>query len=664
MNQVQLYINNERIDLFKDESIDIVNSIQDVRDISKVFTPFSFDFNVPASKNNNKIFKHYYNSDITNGFDARLKVAARIDLNYATFQEGYIELSSVKLKDNKPQSYKVGFIGNTLTLKELFGNDKLGALTSLNSSNLDYSAANIKSNLQNNRSSSDIITPLITHTDRLYYDSSITGGTDGNLYYTSPTQTQGVHWTELKYALRIDRIIRAIESKYSITFSNDFFVSTNKEYYDLYMWLHRNKGDFQATDQITKYYTGVDDFTNDSMTYASISDNETLVITDYTELLSYTLELNTVSAEVYSVNIYEDGILFSTTSNLTGNNTLDSVDMGNFTNASYTVEIVHTASIAFTKIEWFAETDTESITSDIQSSPFTVTATKTFIISQNLPEIPIETFLQGLFKMFNLTAYIESGEVVVKTLDSFYSSGTSYDISKYVDVSDSSIGRALPYKEINLKYKDTESFFAAYHEKLFGYQWGTEEYNDDTDNFVGGSYDVEIPFSHMKYERLIDINTGNNTDIQWGWATDDSQNTWSGAPLVFYPIRLTASTSLAFRDSDTAASNMTTYNIPSNSMEILASTSAKNINFRLEVNEYTGDSTFTGTLFSEYYSTYIGDVFNITNRMYEFTAYLPLKIINKLRLEDSLIINNKEYRINKIKINLQTGKSKLELLNI
>ena len=78
---LQLYIEGTRIDLFEDESISIVQSIQNVRDISKVFVDFTRTFNVPASKTNNKIFKHFYNYTITDGFDGRLKKSATIEID-------------------------------------------------------------------------------------------------------------------------------------------------------------------------------------------------------------------------------------------------------------------------------------------------------------------------------------------------------------------------------------------------------------------------------------------------------------------------------------------------------------------------------------------------------------------------------------------------------
>jgi hypothetical protein len=64
MNKVDIYINGFRLDLFDDEEITINLSVQNVQDISKVFTDFTQGFTVPASAWNNAIFQHYYRSDI------------------------------------------------------------------------------------------------------------------------------------------------------------------------------------------------------------------------------------------------------------------------------------------------------------------------------------------------------------------------------------------------------------------------------------------------------------------------------------------------------------------------------------------------------------------------------------------------------------------------
>ena len=61
MQTIQLYIEGTRVDMFKDESVSITDTIKNLKDVSKIFTEFSKTFSLPASKTNNKLFKHYYN---------------------------------------------------------------------------------------------------------------------------------------------------------------------------------------------------------------------------------------------------------------------------------------------------------------------------------------------------------------------------------------------------------------------------------------------------------------------------------------------------------------------------------------------------------------------------------------------------------------------------
>ena len=98
MQKLQLYIQDTRVDLFKDESVSITQTIQNVRDIKKIFTEFTQTFSLPASKTNNKLFKHYYNFDIDGGYDGRNKVSAKIELNNIPFKKGFVKLEGVTLK--------------------------------------------------------------------------------------------------------------------------------------------------------------------------------------------------------------------------------------------------------------------------------------------------------------------------------------------------------------------------------------------------------------------------------------------------------------------------------------------------------------------------------------------------------------------------------------
>ena len=78
----------------------------------------------------------------------------------------------------------------------------------------------------------------------------------------------GVKWTELKYALRVNKIIEAIEERYSkptypvnLRFSNDFFKdTTNDRFNNLFMWLHRKSGDVENFGSSSEVESIIDNF--------------------------------------------------------------------------------------------------------------------------------------------------------------------------------------------------------------------------------------------------------------------------------------------------------------------------------------------------------------------------------------------------------------------
>ena len=94
MLELQLYIEGEQVELHDNESITLTQTLQNVKDIQKIFTDFTQTFNVPASKTNNKIFKHFYNADIV-GFDARNKKDSELLINYKPFKKGKVKLEGV-----------------------------------------------------------------------------------------------------------------------------------------------------------------------------------------------------------------------------------------------------------------------------------------------------------------------------------------------------------------------------------------------------------------------------------------------------------------------------------------------------------------------------------------------------------------------------------------
>ena len=622
---IQLYIEGQRVELFKDESVTITDSIQNVKDIEKVFTAFTQSFSVPASKTNNKIFKHYYNFDIVNGFDARKKVTATIELNNIPFRSGKIKLEGVDLKGNKAHTYRITFFGDIVDLKDKLGEKKLSDLD-LTAYNLTYDAATVETKLTTAESSSNhIIAPLITHSQRLYYDTGSDILDDGNLHWHggAGVHVHGVKWNELKYAIRVNKIIEQIEADLDLQFSSDFFKNTSITEFDhLFMWLHRKSGKVEDLSGSTAAFeTQVDGWTPKTEGGFEIT-STTLKVTEGVPDNFYSqfhLQLNTTSLVAYDVEIFKDGTSIYLETGITENHTADG-DAGDFEigDGEYTVFITSTQSITFTNIAWlliYSEPLEPQVEFDAQTLSYTTNAAFTFNVNKQMPDIKIIDFLTGLFKTFNLTAFVVNGVIQVKPLDDFYTGTDTYDITEFVDVNSSKVDVALPYREIEFKFKDTKTFLANKFGELENRDWGSIKNPESKPDFAGQLYKVEPPFGHLLYERLNDADDGSQLNIQWGYNVDKSQNAYLGSPLLFYPI-LVSTGDISFVDAvnddnvATSHKNLTSVNLPFNSVSNNSATNDFQLNFNREASEWSGDTDFADTLFSVYYSNYIASVFN------------------------------------------------------
>lgn len=694
MRRLQLYIGTDRVDLFKDESVSLTQTIQNIKDIAKVFTEFTQTFSVPASSVNNKIFEHYYNFNIIDGFDARNKVAARIELNDLPFKDGKIALQGVELKNNLAHTYKITFYGNTVNLKDVLGADQLASLAELNQYSLEYNYANVKAKLEGGAANEPLITPLLTHSNRLIYDSGTDNIRANNLYYNSSSDydANGVLWSELKFAITLKSIIDAIQAKYtvannyqsSIIFSSDFFNNTtNVDFNYLYMWLHRKKGNVETTTSQGGFSwspvpLGIGTETGEQV-IGNISNGSVTIGSDFINGYGETkLSITPVGSNPYSIRILQDGAIYEQRTNVTNTQLFFQTEADTLPSGTYTLEIAADATVSFAagNISWrFELYDTAPETAGVtilENPLFNTDLQNQFTIAEQIPKMKIIDFLTAIFKMFNLTAFVNDvGVIVVRTLDSYYAASTQvYNIDKYLDTTTSKVDIALPFKDIIFGYKGLGTILAEKYNQINNIEWGTEKFVLGGTEFTTPteSYKVEIPFEHMMFERLVDANPPfNETEILYGVSIDDNLEPYIGEPLIFYreftPFGPTQ-TPIAFKETEAAAPvEITTYNMPSNSWSIIPATSTSNINFSPEINEYTLNTDFPGTLFNNYYLNYIKDVFNEQRRLIKVTAYLPMKVYYNLELNDLIEIGQDRYKINSLTTDLTTGKTEFELLN-
>jgi len=597
-------------------------------------------------------------------------------------------------------------------LKDLIGEDLLSDLSWLDNFEKEYSSANVKDNLKGNNTDftvdsttyvGAIKTSLISCINRLYYKSEGSSEIDGNLWYqqgTGNTHDHGVYWKDLKYSIAIYVVVNAIEEKYSITFSDDFFAYSNSQFSSLMMLMHRKKGEAEAD-----YSTGVRLYQKDinnfqpigSIRTASQDGNSYTIAANsqgfYTSGLfgattdvyyDYEIDFNPADNNIpYNIYLYftDDAtstkVLIEEIQGATGFTTLGNIQGdANFAVGTYSVVVEAAETLEFPQgdIEVDARITYQS-TSIGTGSPKATLADNTieeafaWLPTQQLPKMKVLDFLTGLWKMFNLTAFVEDdGTIKVQKLDDFYSSATSYDVTEFVDVNTSQVNIALPYKQINFKFKDGKTLLAAKFNQLNNREFATLEYKgENPNNWVGNEYKVELPFEKMVYERLSDEKTLITHPIMYGFMADDNQEPYIGSPLLHYTTLQNPTLNgdgISFRDTTTTHTQITSsVFMPSNQVVFATNTGQNTINFYSELNEWTA-TVNNNSLFEENYKEYIQDVFNEKRRLTRVKAFLPLRILLKYTLADTFIIAGKEYKINSITTNLQTGESDMELLNV
>jgi hypothetical protein len=685
MQEMQLYIQDQRVDLFKDESVTLTDSIQNVRDFEKIFTSFSQSFNLPASKTNNKILKHYYNFNIEQqfAFDARVKTPANIELNSMPFRRGYIKLEGVDLKDNIPYSYRVTFFGEIVKLKDAIGESKLSDLQGLPTT--EYSSLNIINMLQRDAATGiDTVVPLITHTQRLYWDSGSSTHNTGNL--APGGNKHGVKWNELKPAMRVNRIIEAIEDTFpQLEFTDDFFKNeNNKKFHNLFMWVSRKSGavenlsgDFETETRI-EFPSQTSPNNVFSSFYGTIELNYPYQW-QYVSVWRYTLVYGgggSYKAEIYTTF----GQLVYQSAEVSGNLTINKSDLNLQTVPGYiglTLFVRTTQAVTFTQIRFDAQYNQYNTYPAIYDninlyiSNFITGTEFLFDYQKQMPDITVLNFLSGLFRMFNLTAFVQDdGKIKVQPLNEYYEDNPTYrDITQYVGIEKSTVDAALPYRQVKFEFSDTKSFLANKYGEINNKKWGLLQYNNEQNDLTGSLYKVTAPFGHFLYERLNDAANGNQLSLQWGWSVDKSQNAQLPQPLLFYPVypgqdtpQISVVTEVDENNEPISDTTRLPKSMPFNHYALTPQQGNFQLNFATEVSEWTQQTNFSVTLFSAY-QKYISSIFDPRQRITKVEVMLPLAVLLSIQMNDRIIIAGNNYTINKLTTNLSTGKSQLELLN-
>lgn len=181
--QIRTYVdgNQEFIDLYDDERIDLEVSFAEIQDIRKKNSSYSREFKVPGTKNNNYIFNYFFDlNQVFTDWNPKKKFAADLMYNGYELYNGYVRMNSVSI--NKIEKiYSITFYS---AVGDLVANIGDKALCNVDTSSLNHSLYN----------------PSIA--EYLFYDPSLHNPTAYNqLFPSTPITLNPVNTGKVQYVL-------------------------------------------------------------------------------------------------------------------------------------------------------------------------------------------------------------------------------------------------------------------------------------------------------------------------------------------------------------------------------------------------------------------------------------------------------------------------------
>ena len=681
MRSVQIYIeqtpdNYERFELFDDEQIVVNASIQNVQDISKVFTEFTQSFTIPASSHNNRLLHYFYETDIdieTNAdgtlkWNPNYRRNAFIEVDLTPFKSGQIAIEKSNIVNNKVESYTVMFYGNIISLKDKFGK---GNLKDLNiTETIPYDLTNVNARIVSD--SGNVLFPLISSDRKWQYG----GGDDISQSATA------INFTELLPALRVTKIFEAIQTFTGVTFEGNFL--TSQRFTNLFLWLKNSETlnlksklklfDFEKG-RITSSGVSTDIGENDNTTFIKTGLNEFWVykITGketVKTLLSVRLNSPSSNVKVY-VDVYLNDSFLQTFEGVTNTDiTIVNILNGNLAGSVNKYKFYFSTELqSGVTINGYMSAYAE-IPNPLGSNLINTLNYYSFIgyasqswtadleLKSNMPDMSIEDFFTSILKTFNLTVDpISETRFKLLPLDDYYSSGAVIDITKHVDTKEIEVSKIPLYRNVNFEHEKSENFI---NKAFFDNNNQKSEYGDlnfTFDEIKEGELNVKVGFSDMLMSKLA----GN---LAVGYSIDSNMGKQVPKPLLLYkdsPIDLTIGV-----DNFRLTNGVTTLNVQKYvpfTQETTIGGTKYSLNFGVERRVLSPNEYLYNSLYALYYSGYITNLYNPKNRITHVETRMPISLLTNIKLKDRLIIRDKRYIINDMKINLTNNEISLNLIN-
>lgn len=707
----KLFIEGTEIDLFDDERIEFKLNIKDFKQFDKTLGSYTQPFTVPASKNNNKVFEHYYNASINTSFNPNVSRSAVLEINNVPYKSGFVKLEKAEVRNGQSYAYQIVFYDRIIGLKETLGDERLHDIGWTYAMDVSARYDNFSDTYDFSGSLRNAaFTPLIGSNKFLRYTDDATDDFD--------RATTRFLINESKPAVSVKYILDQVQTNYglNITYPDDKIGDPDGPNVSdaegcLYLWCNREEGKLLGLDlfwqQMVEAFNPFDpDDRWDSATSrltvnASGHPNHLSIYQVIVSLPNNVAQVEDWEGDVCAYRVDTGEIL--DIKKLSKNNNTTTLFFLPPSSGSYKVEFYFRTAYP----AWLEAPDGSPTFDDLPGLTLRDGATnvllvnvedfiapnkvdsaamrfcdteitslgKTYVSPGQLPSIKVFDFLIGLAKMFNWVLVVDGTNYTFKTLDNFYSTGTERDWTEYVDQLNYTSEAVDFFGEIKFLYEPSEAILSErYYNTIGGGEYGygdlvTRIEDTNGDLISSESYEVKVPFSTMIWERPV-TSGGNVKNFYIGNAVNEDNEPVALKPLLmYYNGRVTINDSdtfkLNYQQNSSTEADITQVHVASDRSDLTTSFD-QSLNFGTEINIATNESDASGsnTLYNVFYEDFITDLYDLNARNYTFDAVLPLGEVLNVELNDTITIGFTKYFINSISVDLTTGKAKLNLRNV
>lgn len=667
MISFSLIIDNTPIDLFSDESVQLVRKVKDLGDVSQARIEYTQQFTIPSTPTNDAIFSNFFEENILlSSWNPYLKKDAQIFIHSLPVFKGVIELNGVQYKNGLPYSYDIIFYGQVKDVVVEWGEQNLSDIDwSAYNHTVDYNA--VIDSWYGNLLGGDILYPIADwHIGLQYCRKPIV---PDNWY------DQGIDINDLRPAILFKEMLTTCFSSLGATLTGSFLDKASLN--NLYVAPMQGAGPLQNPTnstlgfEVTRSGTyTINASTNFYNSYAYIPFNvETSdpsgswSTTNY----EYTSRTNGTFGFEFSVNVdsivpasgvYDAGVYFA----ILVNNQPSTYESVVSVTGSHTL----TASLTISRGDTIA-VGVYSMYGAVISAPIFKTTSVPFGIEGSvmdmslvMPKLKVTDFINGTLKAFNCII-VATGETSyeIHNIDDWYALGETKDFTKYIDTK-SILHKKLDIpKSIKMKHQDGNDLASQQFASVNARQYGEVNASPIVD-FAKDELEVESIFNVITPQLLREVNDKGAfvgyTNLQIPTMLDKDGEALDQPLNLFYYVGREATT-FTYQLNGT-----TQYEFPliSSYSAFPTNSSTYSLAYGLEVT-LQGDMP-SKTMFVEYWQRYLSRLFSTQSRIVYFDAIIPVGEWLTLELNDTIAVSGNYYKIQSITYDMLTEKASLELL--